>query len=121
MEKQENKPKENSDWKTLCFRCEHRAVFLEDSEKAKDSSIPTPRYECRLINNSISSCYMFSPVKPLTIEKTEQEDPRGITLGILGARVTPSLKQPELVLASKVLKNKVLVYWKPKTVKNEKD
>lgn len=41
----------------LCFRCEHRALFLEGKGQ--------PRCECGEINNQVCACYMFKPCMPV--------------------------------------------------------
>ncbi len=55
IEKQHSK-KEN---KGLCFRCEHRANFLETGRQ--------PRYECGNIEQCNYGCYMYQPVKPVIL------------------------------------------------------
>jgi hypothetical protein len=70
-----------SEYIGLCHRCEHRAKYLEDYERAKQKlieqgrrdEIPNlfvhrPRCECGL-DQAVHSCYMYQPVKPLVIEK----------------------------------------------------
>jgi hypothetical protein len=52
----------------LCFRCEHRAKFLEDGH--------APRCECGDIKLSVSSCYMYIPVKPCITIPRDLERPR---------------------------------------------
>jgi hypothetical protein len=51
----------------LCFRCEHRAQFLENGSQ--------PRYECGQVKDSKSGCYMFKPCKPVLV-KSDKDDPR---------------------------------------------
>jgi len=43
----------------LCFRCEHRAEFLENGFK--------PRFECGMEKTATSCCYMFMPCKPVAV------------------------------------------------------
>ena len=43
----------------LCFRCEHRAVFLETGYH--------PRFECGMEKMASSGCYMFMPCKPVAV------------------------------------------------------
>ena len=48
----------------LCFRCEHRATFLESGIK--------PRFECGEAR-SVHGCYMFMPCKPIVVGPIEGE------------------------------------------------
>lgn len=43
----------------LCYRCEHRAVFLETGDR--------PRFECGTERSASSACYMFLPCKPIAV------------------------------------------------------
>jgi len=47
----------------LCFRCEHRAAFLEKNIR--------PRFECGEIERSVHGCYMYKPVRPVILKKRE--------------------------------------------------
>lgn len=47
----------------LCFRCEHRASFLETGSQ--------PRFECGNIENSNKGCYMFIPCRPVVMKKKQ--------------------------------------------------
>ena len=53
----------------LCFRCEHRARHLQDKTYQ-------PRCECGMTMCAVWSCYMYQPVKPLVLEKSDKRDPR---------------------------------------------
>lgn len=53
----------------LCFRCEHRARHLQDKTYQ-------PRCECGMTTCAVRSCYMYQPVKPLVLEKSDKRDPR---------------------------------------------
>ena len=53
---------------SLCYRCEHRARFLEDGRR--------PRYECGEVTDSKTSCYMHRPVSPVVVDKANDGDPR---------------------------------------------
>ena len=59
----------------LCFRCEHRAEFLEGKRR--------PRYECGLVTQSKHTCYMFKPCKPVVLEKSDKKDFRPPLVGDL--------------------------------------
>jgi len=49
----------------LCFRCEHRAEFLENGFK--------PRFECGMEKMASSGCYMFMPCKPVAVAPNSGE------------------------------------------------
>jgi hypothetical protein len=49
----------------LCFRCEHRAEFLENGFK--------PRFECGMEKMASSGCYMFMPCKPVAVAPSDGE------------------------------------------------
>ena len=50
----------------LCFRCEHRAKFLEDGH--------APRCECGDIESSKCGCYMYKPCLPVIVKPSEGEE-----------------------------------------------
>ena len=52
----------------LCFRCEHRAKFLEAGRR--------PRCECGEINETKWACYMYRPVKPVVLAPLDAADDR---------------------------------------------
>ncbi len=63
----------------LCFRCEHRAAFLEGGGR--------PRSECGDVKTSKIGCYMYKPCKPVIMEKIKG-DPRPAHGGpMMGARM----------------------------------
>ena len=67
---------------SLCYRCEHRAKNKETCGKYQ------PRYECGT-DDSVGSCYMFQPVRPIAI-KANKGDDRPIAAGwALSARCHP--------------------------------
>ena len=43
----------------LCWRCEHRSIFLETGIH--------PRFECGMEKTASHSCYMFMPCKPIAV------------------------------------------------------
>ena len=63
----------------LCFRCEHRARFLEDYH--------APRYECKQVNEGKIGCYMYKPVAPVLLRDEDTEDPRPACGGIFSRRL----------------------------------
>ena len=62
----------------LCYRCEHRASFLEGGRR--------PRHECGVIETSKIGCYMFKPCYPVRMERDEG-DIRPAHGGYIGARM----------------------------------
>ena len=56
---------EKSMGRGLCFRCEHRAMFLETGYR--------PRFECGMEKEASSCCYMFMPCKPVAVAPTAGE------------------------------------------------
>lgn len=50
---------------SLCYRCEHRAMFLEKNYR--------PRCECGDVQKSVYSCYMYQPVKPARTAKDKND------------------------------------------------
>jgi hypothetical protein len=93
----------------LCFRCEHRAKYLEKKIKDKDAS--APRAECYMAESCVMGCYMFQPVKPITI-RPRKGDKRPMTLNIISCRVERS-EDVELNLRLVDCENKYLLYWVP--------
>ena len=86
----------------LCFRCEHRAQFLEGKGQ--------PRCECGDIERAVSSCYMFLPVRPLRTERTDKTDLRPEHGGYFGCR----MKAVEVMEDWMVdLTKDGVLYWKP--------
>ena len=67
-----------TDKPSLCYRCEHRATFLERGHG--------PRYECHLANSSRAACYCYLPVRPCVLAKLNESDPRPAGSGLFAAR-----------------------------------
>lgn len=95
---------------SLCYRCEHRAQFLERGWQ--------PRLECGNVNSAVGGCYMYKPVKPIIFGK-QPNDKRPITLGFFSARVKRSLTEPKLALEIKKTAAGIIAYWVPKTRKKK--
>lgn len=53
----------------LCFRCEHRAQFLETGSG--------PRCECQMNTQQVVGCYMYRPCAPVVMKKASG-DKRGV-------------------------------------------
>ena len=87
---------------SLCYRCEHRAAFLETGAR--------PRYECGDIENAYMSCYMFKPVKPIIVEGNKG-DGRPLNVGLLSCRYhAVGIADCELQFAK--CKGDGVIYWK---------
>lgn len=66
---------------SLCYRCEHRACFLEKGHG--------PRCECQEPSRAVCSCYMYMPVIPV-ITEANKGDKRPIAAGwMISAREHP--------------------------------
>ena len=62
----------------LCYRCEHRAEYLNDKlNTGEDGYARRPRFECGM-GSSVHSCYMYRPVRPYILKANEGEK-RGLT------------------------------------------
>lgn len=62
----------------LCYRCEHRAEYLNDILNTGENGYARrPRHECGL-SISVHSCYMYGPVRPYILKPNEGEK-RGLT------------------------------------------
>lgn len=87
----------------LCYRCEHRARFLEGGSQ--------PRYECGQ-PGAIFSCYMFEPMKPLLLAR-DGKDRRPFPAGwAFSARVhSPGIAKSLLNVSRQ--SGKVVVWHKP--------
>lgn len=103
----------------LCFRCEHRAKYLELLLKSKlDSETYAygPRCECKSSTGSVSSCYMFEPCKPVVTVPAYTDDKRPRFAGAM----LSSREQFERVLENVKLEviyhegNEVAVSWTSK-------
>ena len=89
----------------MCYRCEHRARFLEDNTIC-------PRVECGQIETSKAACYMFLPSSPLVFKKMDEDDPRPWpATGIFAAR-SQSVKLYSMgALVAKTVDDGVILVW----------
>lgn len=60
-----------SSYLPLCYRCHHRARFLETG------GMEEPRFECSQIEHAVMACYMFRPCRPLAL-RPQQGDKRPV-------------------------------------------
>jgi len=49
----------------LCFRCEHRALWHETAGAHR------PRHECGEWARAVGGCYMFLPVRPCVLARSD--------------------------------------------------
>jgi hypothetical protein len=95
----------------LCFRCDHRAKFLEIGSQ--------PRYECGQTGQSVCGCYMYKPVKPVIL-KRNKGDRRPQFAGYMLSARSRGVRIPterEFILNFKKYKDGNVIYWAPKTRK----
>ena len=108
------KPKKEAVVGSLCFRCEHRAQFLEKGFQ--------PRCECGDIKSSKWSCYMYSPVRPIVLVKSDKSDKRPqFGPWMISSRSTGVVvEQDKIQLKLHKYKSGGMLYWAPKEVKKKK-
>ena len=100
----------------LCFRCEYRARYLETGSG--------PRCECGMTTRSSYSCYIYTPVRPLSITANEKDRRFPLWPWMLSARCH-SAGLANVFLTAKIIKgkrrseDKFIKYWLP--VEEEKD
>jgi len=90
----------------LCFRCEHRAKFLEKGIR--------PRYECGEIEDSKFSCYMFKPVKPVVTAKLGDDDRPKYAGSLFSARSRFVEVAQDVGLEIEETDTGDYIYWAPK-------
>lgn len=93
----------------LCFRCMHRARFLEYGSR--------PRYECGQITNSKMACYMYKPCLPIVVKKMDPKDKRPWpATGYLSARseAVRVLREDELNFEVEGFDGNVVFMWELK-------
>ena len=88
---------------SLCYRCEHRAIYHETSHG--------PRCECK-DTSSVSCCYMYKPVKPVRLKRTDGDKRPLGGAPILSARAEYD-GVPEMVLDYVGDQSGLTMYWRP--------
>jgi hypothetical protein len=91
----------------LCYRCDHRALFLETDIQ--------PRCECGDVERSVHSCYMYRPVKPVTVSRNKG-DSRPLIPGLFSARFH-KCAESRVELCMKQEPKGYLIYWAPREKK----
>ena len=91
-----------SNERPLCYRCEHRAVGMEEGRG--------PRHECWHDGAKVS-CYMYKPVRPLVLEA---DDERDITLPpMLAGRAHSTRLMPGECVERVNEDGSVMRWWRP--------
>jgi len=95
----------------LCFRCEFRALFLEEGH--------APRCECGDITCNKHACYMFKPVMPVITTKLEGDNRQRFAGAMISARECFSrvTTRDDIQLNCKATPDGIFLYWEPKDVK----
>jgi len=94
---------------SLCFRCEHRALWMETKSRR-------PRCECGDEKSSRYSCYMYQPVVPLVLEKDKGES-RALGIGWALTGRGHAVGLPVVIPHLKTKGKSVLIYNVPSTHK----
>lgn len=88
----------------LCFRCEHRANYLENGSQ--------PRCECGDIKSSKYACYMYKPVRPVVLSPLNKEDKRPRFAGSFISKREKFERIAEGKIKVKILnEDNVILYW----------
>ena len=90
--------------KSLCYRCEHRACFLETGVR--------PRHECGAAM-SVISCYMYRPAMPVLLKRQKGDNRKQFAGWAFSAR-SEAVGMPDMDLAVRREKNGSFLYWEPK-------
>jgi len=92
---------------SLCYRCEHRAQFLENG--------PRPRYECGEIQTSKIACYMYRPVKSVVLARDKDDERPQFGPPIIASRSYFVRIADEMELSlDRLNKDESILYWKPR-------
>lgn len=92
----------------LCFRCEHRAMFLERGMQ--------PRCECGDVEGTVCSCYMYKPVRPVLLDRNEGDDRPRFAGAMIAARercVGVAERDVDIELGLVERNGRAMLYWKP--------
>lgn len=89
----------------LCYRCEHRAKFLETGVR--------PRYECGEPEKSKYACYMYRPVVPMMLAP-EEDDKRPIVGPAFLTCRSEAVKPADMQLIVSRHKDGFVMHWVPK-------
>jgi len=88
--------------KGLCFRCEHRARYLETGSG--------PRCECKSEKTAVCGCYMYTPVKPVVLAVNEGDTRPQFAGSMISAR-SHYVGIADGKLALKKYKDGSAMYW----------
>ena len=96
----------------LCHACQHRRMYLEEGSGA--------RSECKS-NGSVSGCYMFENVIPLSLIRREGDDRPQFAGAMFSARSNGVKHDEEFILDLVEHEDgSNTAYWKPKPKTKEK-
>lgn len=96
----------------LCFRCDHRASFLETGHG--------PRYQCGEVQKSVVMCYTYMPVRPVvnTADMHDKDHPGPFAPAIMRTRwsATRVAEEGEEIDSSlhMLSPDSWVVYWRPR-------
>ena len=104
------KNKKIKKYQGLCFRCEHRALFLEDGYQ--------PRCECGNVKVQVCSCYMFKPCRPIVTKAASgyKGRPR-YSLPMISAREEGCGLLDGVLDVIRLSKTKACIFWRDKDEK----
>ena len=91
--------------KGLCFRCEHRARYLEEGS--------SPRYQCGDVSVNSSGCYMYQPVRPVVLKRNTGDKRPQFASYVLSARSQFVRVDETAKLKLKEHKDGNELYWVP--------
>lgn len=104
---------------SLCFRCEHRALWNETKTHRPRCECGSTYYiikdkdgNCEEKSYSVHSCYMYEPVKPLVLEMNKGEKRPPFSDWIVSGRIH-AVGLPETKMTMKIDKKKMVVYHVP--------
>lgn len=86
----------------LCYRCDWRASYHETGDG--------PRCECK-DKGAVSSCYMYRPVRPLTMTPIKGEKRPILTGALFGGRACSLGKDESLILRFRKAKQGLTPYY----------
>ena len=91
--------------KALCYRCEHRAVYLETGGG--------PRSECKMSDTAVQSCYMYTPVRPVRLKLNEGDTRPPIAPAFISARLRREGILDGILAVTGYEDSSFVKYWKP--------
>jgi hypothetical protein len=90
----------------LCYRCEHRANFFETGSR--------PRCECGDVQTTKAGCYMYRPVRPVTLAPAKDDPRPQFGPAMLSSRSYVAKTQIPMRATLSTCGDESVIYWKPK-------